>query len=199
MASRDQPKEGDRPEPAGKIAAASATAPGGAATPKSSVYRRFELRTKGGTGTPPGFPMNPRATLIPKMTETQSQSQGTLIDDLRYPQLPGGFEDNQDSNRDDPFPFSSSKLHTQEMKTKSPFVTQLNVPKFNMTDNGQPEMSEKRQGKQRARAQRFTIEPGDLQDEVLLTDITEDDANTVFTVINSTEDFVANALKSPEE
>ena len=68
-------------------------------------------------------------------------------------------------------------------------------------DDGQSKASEKNKGKQRARitTRRFIIEFGDLENKVLLTDITQDDINVVYVVIGSSEDFVSSALRSPKE
>ena len=60
-------------------------------------------------------------------------------------------------------------------------------------------MSKKRQKKQHARAKRFIFELSDFQNEMFLTNVIEDNANFIYTVINSIEDFVNNAIKSPEK
>lgn len=130
--------------------------------------------------------MNPGSALVPNPGVTQSQSQSTVKGDPAYPSL-SGFEEDQDSDREEQIPFSTHDRGDM----KKPIVK----------DDGQPEASGKNKGKQRARvaARRFTIEPGDLENEVLLTDITQDDANAVHAVIGSSEDFVSSALRSPEE
>lgn len=61
------------------------------------------------------------------------------------------------------------------------------------------QISEKRKGKQASSRRRFTIEPGQAQDEVILTDVTEDEANSIHAIINTSEDFVSSATRSPEE
>lgn len=59
-------------------------------------------------------------------------------------------------------------------------------------------LSEKGKEKQTTR-RRFTIEPDKAQDELILTDITEDESNAIHAVINSSEDFINSATRSPEE
>ena len=175
MESRDTPKEGDH-------------SAGNTATPKSSIYGRpgLGLRTEGVSDT------SPRFALKPSLGASQSQSQGTLRGDpsAHYPILPSNF-DELDSDREETSPAFSTPAVMRKPKK----------PLFDESDDGQPGPSDKREGKQREHAavRRYTIEPGNVEGDVLLTDITQDEANAIHAVVSSSEDFMRSANASPEE
>ncbi|CAF9942878.1 hypothetical protein IMSHALPRED_005270, partial [Imshaugia aleurites] len=153
--------------------------------------------TEGGAGTPPGFIMDPRASLMPHLNPgvTQSQSQSTVKGDTSG-QVGIDDEEDQDSDREERFAFPTPRGQGDMKKPKPP-------PRFDEAgDDGLAEASTRRQEKGKHPvhiARRFTIEPGDQEDEVLLTDTTEDEANSIQAIVTSVDDFVQSANQSPEK
>ena len=73
------------------------------------------------------------------------------------------------------------------------------MKKSSKNESAQSKMSKNRQRKLRRRVKKFIIELSDFQNEVLLTNIIKDDANSIYAIINSFENFVNNIIKSLEK
>ena len=126
---------------------------------------------------------------------TQSQSQSTVKGDTSG-QIDIDDKKNQDSDREKRFAFPTPRGQKDMKKPKPP-------PRFDETDDdGLTEASTRRQKKEKHPihiARRFTIEPEDQEDEVLLTDTIENEANSIQTIVISVDDFVQSANQSPEK